>query len=296
MTSDGDGSARVAFLRQYDDVMQAWPDAGGTHRHLDLPSDFGTTRVWAAGADPADDSVPALVLLPAYQATSAEWIPVAKALGARRRVFAVDVPGDAGRSARGSRSLDDITALAQWLDTVLDGLGLAKPEIGGHSYGAWIALRFAIDSPARVSRVVLIDPTMTFLPLFPTYVLRAAPAMSRPSAQRRIGLVRWENKRSGHELDENWLAMAELAGEAFPKVPTAPTPIPKTTMLQRLTMPVDVVVPGRSRVHVARTLARRARARLPQGTVHTVADAGHYNVPWVGAAEIAAAITGSARP
>lgn len=292
--ANSEQAAREVFLRQYDEVMLSWPDAGGAPRHIDLTSEFGTTRVWAAGADPSDESVPALILLPAYQATSAEWIPLARALGATRRVFAVDVPGDAGRSVAGPRALDDITALAHWLDTVFDGLGLTAPELGGHSYGAWIALRYAVDSPDRVGRLVLVDPTMVFLPLFPTYVLRAAPVMSRPSPERRRGLIRWENKRSGHDLDENWLRLAELASEAFPSVPSARTPIPKVTMLQRLTMPVEVVVPGRSRVHVARTLARRAKARLPRGTVHTVAGAGHYNVPWVGAAEIAGAVTGSA--
>lgn len=292
--ANSEQAAREVFLRRYDEVMQSWPDAGGTPRHLDLTSEFGTTRVWAAGADPSDESVPALVLLPAYQATSAEWIPLALALGATRRVFAVDIPGDAGRSVAGSRALDDITALAHWLDSVLDGLGLANTEIGGHSYGAWIALRYAVDSPDRVGRLILVDPTMVFLPLFPTYILRAAPAMSRPAPQRRLGVIRWENKRSGHDLDESWLQLAELAGGAFPSVPSARTPIPKATMLQRLTMPVEVVVPGKSRVHVARTLARRARTRLPCGTVHTAKDAGHYNVPWVGAAEIADAITGSA--
>ena len=295
MTTDGEPPARAAFLRQYDEVMRSWPEIDGAPRHVDLPSEFGTTRVWMAGADPDDASVPALVLIPAYQATSAEWTPLAKALGTRRRIFAVDVPGDAGRSVAGSRALGDITTLAQWLDTVLDGLHLDRPEIGGHSYGAWIALRYAIDSPDRVGRALLVDPTMTFLPLFPTYVLRAAPAMTRPTPQRRVGLLHWENKRSGHPLDEKWLRVAELAVEAFPKVPSAPTPIPNAAMLQRLTMPVDVVVPGSSRVHVARTLARRAKVRLPHGTVHTVAGAGHYNVPWVGAAEIAAAITGPAQ-
>jgi pimeloyl-ACP methyl ester carboxylesterase len=45
---------------------------------------------------------------------------------------------------------------------VLDGLGVELPELVGHSYGAWIALTYALQRPARVGKLTLLDPTMCF--------------------------------------------------------------------------------------------------------------------------------------
>ena len=82
---------------------------------------------------------PALVLLPAYQASSAEWIALARCLNGALRVYAVDLIGDAGGSTAGSRAIAGPDDMVAWLDTVLDGLGLPTTQLGGHSYGAWIA-------------------------------------------------------------------------------------------------------------------------------------------------------------
>jgi pimeloyl-ACP methyl ester carboxylesterase len=39
-----------------------------------------------------------------------------------------------------------------WLDGVLDGLGLPAAALGGHSYGGRIAVRYAIGRPGRGRR------------------------------------------------------------------------------------------------------------------------------------------------
>jgi pimeloyl-ACP methyl ester carboxylesterase len=49
-----------------------------------------------------------------------------------------------------------------WLDAVLDRLGIETTDVCGHSYGGWIGLGYALHAPARVNRLVLLDPTQCF--------------------------------------------------------------------------------------------------------------------------------------
>lgn len=77
-----------------------------------------------------------MVLLHAYQATSAEWNELAGLLRSDHRVFAVDLVFDAGCSVSGRRSVASVDDLVSYLDPVLTGLGVTSPEPVGHSLGA----------------------------------------------------------------------------------------------------------------------------------------------------------------
>ena len=85
-------------------------------------------RVWPRRCPP-------LVLLHAYQASSAEWFALTGPLSHARRIYAVDLVGDAGRSTAGPRSVATPADLVEYLDSVLDGLGLTSSELCGHFRG-----------------------------------------------------------------------------------------------------------------------------------------------------------------
>lgn len=70
-----------------------------------------------------------------------------------RNVLALDLPGH-GRSD--GPPLASVGAMADWVVRVLDGAGLGKAALVGHSMGALIALECAARHPARVERIVLI--------------------------------------------------------------------------------------------------------------------------------------------
>ena len=272
---------RTAFLAAYDRLLSRWPDP---HETLTVASAFGTTSVIASGPPDA----PPVVLIHAYQATSAEWIELARALSTDRRVFAVDVNGDAGHSSTGARTISTTTDMVEWLDTVLDGLKLTTSEVCGHSYGAWIALAYAIERPTRVSRVTLLDPTMTFTSLYPHYVSRALPALFKPTSARRTALIRWESKKGNIELDPDWLRVTGMGADVFGDAPTVPTKVPKPQTLTNIQPPVLVIVAGSSRVHDRRKVARRAGRHLANSRVEMLAGASHYGLPLTHAGQIAA--------
>ncbi|CAM2917084.1 alpha/beta fold hydrolase [Skermania piniformis] len=73
------------------------------------------------------------------------------------RVIVPDMPGY-GRSSKVVNRSDPFGGLADGVRGLLDGLGLDKADLVGNSYGGAAALRFALESPERVGRLVLMGP------------------------------------------------------------------------------------------------------------------------------------------
>ncbi len=111
---------------------------------------------WPGGA-------PTLVLLHGLSANANSFAGLAAAgLSPRFRVIAPDLRGR-GRSdapAHGYRVADhaaDVLGL-------LDALGLDCVVLGGHSFGAYLAIYIAAHAPERVERLVLLDAAMRVNP------------------------------------------------------------------------------------------------------------------------------------
>jgi pimeloyl-ACP methyl ester carboxylesterase len=85
------------------------------------------------------------------------WREEMPVLAVDRRVYAVDVIGDAGFSAP-SRPPLTTDAHALWLLDVLAGLGRSQVHLVGLSFGGWVAIDFASRYPDRVSSLTLITP------------------------------------------------------------------------------------------------------------------------------------------
>ncbi|MGY1717374.1 alpha/beta fold hydrolase [Geodermatophilus sp. SYSU D01106] len=262
------GDRRAAFETAYDAALARWPVPV---RPVDVATRFGRTHVLVSGAAAA----PPLVLLPGGGATALAWSGAMRLLAAVRRVHVVDPVGDAGRSPA-TTPLASAEDVADWLAEVLDGLGLGAVDLAGHSYGGWQALALALDRPARVRRLGLVDPTTTFAGFSPGYLLHAVPVLTRPSAARMRALVRWET--GGRPVDDAWLDVAALGAE----VPTAApvrTRRPDPARLAGLTVPTLVVVAGDGRAQDPRQVARNAGRLMPRAGVVTLPGATHHTLP-----------------
>lgn len=263
---DGD-----AFRQAYDTVMAKWPE---DRRAVTVPTPFGPAHVNVCGPRHA----PPLLLLPGGGgATSASWYAQAAELAEERCVYAVDLIGAAGRSGTdGGPGPRTVTDLVSWLDAVLAGLGVERADLGGHSYGAWIALHYALRAPDRVRRLFLLDPTQCFAGFRAAYLLHALPMLVRPAPRRVRAFLEWET--GGAVLDPDWLRLQEAAA-GFPAARPVTGPRPAPEALRGLNTRVLLLVAANSRTHDTYEVLARAGELLRRVETFVLPDVSHHALP-----------------
>jgi N-formylmaleamate deformylase len=113
-----------------------------------------------------DGQKPPLLLLHGFQIAGIAWLRTAKALEAEYDVIMPDFRGHGYSNA----SAQDFSLERCTQDTaeLITKLGLVKPAVIGHSFGAEIAGRLAAEHSDLVKSVVLIDPPMRVFVAPPT--------------------------------------------------------------------------------------------------------------------------------
>jgi pimeloyl-ACP methyl ester carboxylesterase len=103
----------------------------------------------------AGEGAPRVIAVHGITSSSRAWAAVARALAGRATLSAVDLRG------RGSsRRLPPPYGLGVHCDdllAVLDSLGLERAVLAGHSLGAYVVARFAVEHPERVGTTLLVD-------------------------------------------------------------------------------------------------------------------------------------------
>ena len=144
----------------------------------------------------------------------------------RFRVVMMDLPGYGGTAARPATG-HFFTVAAAALASLTDQLGIARTHIVGNSLGGGAALRFALDYPERVGRLVLMGPgglTLNVLAPDPTEGVRrlmefgAPPGPSREKMAAFLQtMVHDQRLVSGDLIDERFAVASRpeaLAGMA----------------------------------------------------------------------------------
>ena len=97
---------------------------------------------------------------------------IADELKADHQVRLVDLPG-IGRGD-GIQGRVTLTRLGEWVAGYLDGRGMSRSHLIGHSLGGAILLAFAVQHPHRVKSLTLLDIGYARVPRFPTQMLGSA--------------------------------------------------------------------------------------------------------------------------
>lgn len=253
-------------------------------------------RVWRwepIGA-PAGD----LVIVHGITNSGRGWDFVARELRDLRRVYAVDLRGhgESDKPETGYSASD----MAGDLAGVIAGLGLARPDVLGHSLGGRAAARLAADVPDRVGRLILVDPPVARrYPAEVESVMRGFVATIEATRQGGTSGVR---TRYPHWTDEQVAARVEAHHQVSDRVMLDQIDHydPGTTLddLPRIATPIlfvyaDASVRGPAMTPglVPAELVATIGAAMRDGRMVRIERAGHM-IPWDNRAEFIAAVRG----
>jgi pimeloyl-ACP methyl ester carboxylesterase len=217
---------------------------------------------------------PAFVFVHGWQGDRSAWGGVIEELGPGVRAIALDQRGSGASSdAPGPFRLERFAADLQEL---IDTLGIAPAVIVGHSMGATVALRCAVDAPSSVRALVLIAPvpasgggyspkgeaflraTAGDAEAARTWLARTLVDASNEAALERLCAAAARSPRTAAlESFESW-AFADFAGET-----------------RGINAPVLVIAPERDAPDVSE---RTVTALLPNARHVVLQDAAHYAI------------------
>jgi pimeloyl-ACP methyl ester carboxylesterase len=255
-----------AVRERYLQFLDRWPVPA---ERLMLPTREGETFVIASGPKDA----PALLLFHGSGANATMWMRDVAEWSKLFRVFAVDMIGEPGLSAPSRPPLAS-DAHALWLDDVMRGLGRERASIVGVSLGGWLALDYAMRRPERVERLVLLCPGgvgrqkkgwMLFLPL-----MFLGSWGRRKMRERILG-------RAPSDASPAMQQMGEFISLIFASFRPRRDRLPifSDAALQRLAMPLLVILGGRDVLLDTRATGRRFARNVKTAGIRLIPDAGH---------------------
>ncbi|MFI1918514.1 alpha/beta fold hydrolase [Nocardia sp. NPDC020380] len=253
----------AAIQDRYREVLRAWPVPAD---ELHIPTREGDTFVLASG--PAD--APPLVLLHGSGSNSSTWRGDIASWATHFRVYAVDIVGEPGGSAR-SRPVLGTDGVSLWLDDVVDGLGLSSFALTGMSLGGWMATDYATRRPERVTRLALLCPGGIGKQKYGWLLKEILPRLlGRHDARRSASTVTGLTEPEFATVLDDVVLIFEHFNPRREKLPRF-----TDAELQRLTMPVLVMVGDQDVMMDSVDTARRIRANIPAARVNLLPGMGH---------------------
>ena len=172
-------------------------------------------------------SGPPVLLLHGFPQTHLMWCDVARAMAARFTVVCVDLRGygrsgcpisDATHRAYSKRSM------ARDMVAVMEQLGFSRFSVAGHDRGGRVAYRLALDHPAQVQRLAVLD------------IVPTAEAWARADAKFATAFWPWSLLAQPEPLPERLIAASAdaiidgaLGGWARRPTPSRRTSVPPTS-------------------------------------------------------------------
>jgi pimeloyl-ACP methyl ester carboxylesterase len=264
--------AKARYVAAYDAALRRWPVP---YEELNLPTRLGATHIIASGQQYA----PPLVLLPCFMGTATVWRPNVEALSHHFRIYAVDVIGQAGKSAA-SRSIRNRRDFAGWFTDLLDALSIARTSIIGNSFGGFLALNQASLTPERVDRVVLISPAGIFVSFWRHIIYSTLlNAFSRLTKKERVaGIAAYLGRDVRFDpSDAEWVNMMEVTmSEMRMRGVRAVMPaVFSRAELAAIRAPTLLLIGGNEAIYNPHTTLRRAQDRMPGLGAEIVPGAHH---------------------
>ncbi|MDQ2908710.1 MAG: alpha/beta hydrolase [Candidatus Eremiobacteraeota bacterium] len=216
-----------------------------------------------------------LLFLHGWQGAGAIWTLVIDELTARWRTISVDLRGFAGSNAApGPYTVD---AFANDLSDLLAALDLDPLVVVGHSMGAAVAQRFAIDRPEAVEGLVLVAPVAARGPEFSPQL----EAMFRATVGDPVKTNAWLAKLTYREPPPHITALLRgAAATAPPRVALESfdswSRLSFEAEARTIESPTLVIAPEHDRPMTPQWVRASVADVIAGSRLEIVAEAGHY--------------------
>lgn len=258
---------RTKIHKGYDQILAQW-----SHKFEQIFVDTNEGKTFVIASGPLE--APPLVLLHGSLSNALTWLGDALLWAKQYRVYAVDIIGEAGKSAEARPTLNS-QAYSAWLTQVFTALNVDRPTLIGLSLGGWLALDFATTYPDRISGLVLlspggIGPNRNILRWALPYFFLGRWGV-RKVFSKILGPVAAQQNIEESEIGK---LLLDISSHVRPR--TEALPVFSDEQLSKIKSPVLLIIGGKD-VTLYPTLVKERLERLvPVLTVKLMAEAGHY--------------------
>jgi len=243
-------------------MLARWPVP---YQTLTVDTRHGHTFVIACG----EAAAPPLVLLHGAGTNATMWGGDVAEYSPHFRVYAVDLPGEPGKSSPNRPSWAG-PAFAEWLGDVLDALQLDRATLIGISQGGWTALKFATAYPERVEKLVLLTPGGIVRDKVSFFIRAMGLMLLGRWGIQRLNRILFASQPIPAGVEE----AVELLMTHF-RARVGVLPLFSDEELQRLTMPVLLLSGRQDAMRDGAKMAARLKPLAPQLQTKLIPGAGH---------------------
>lgn len=256
---------KAAVINLYESFLEHWPSPNEKF-HVD--TGYGKTFVIACG----DKEAPPLILLHGSAMNSVMWMGDALIYSKNYRVYAIDIPGEPGKSDERQLPFGG-PAFAEWLKDVYKALSLEKASLIGISLGAWLAAKFSVAYPDKVDKLVLLCPAGIGRQRVSFIVSATVVRLFGEKAVNRL----FPKVNADGSIPEAVLNYQKLIGENF-NFRREIIPLFSDSEIRRLTMPVQLFVGDKDIIFHSEQTAKRMGSLVPHANINVLPGAGHVLV------------------
>lgn len=262
-------AGRAAILNAYNAILAKWPVL---YEEIWINTSYGQSYIIHCG----DRNLPPLILLHGTSSNSAIWIGDAVEYSKHFSVYAIDIPGEPGKSEEKQYPWK-INIYGRWLHEVIEKLHLTRVSLLGISLGGWLALGFAVNYPQKAEKIVLLSPS-GIGPQKISFIFKALPLMLWGDK----GIDRITHLVNGNQpIPAEALEYTKLIARNF-NMRVESIPIYTDKELQTLTMPLLLFAGKEDVLLDSVKTVQRVQSLLPHAETILFNDRGHLLVGLTG--------------
>ncbi len=255
--------AKKKALQIYEETLTQWPVS---YEDRTVETTFGETYVLISGVKEAKP----LVLLHGGGGNSTMWFDNVAALSKHFRVYAIDIIGEAGKSA-GTRPAQ-ITEYSTWLKEIFVALDLNKAALCGASLGGTLAHQFALTFPQYIDSLIMLAPP-SLLKMRLEFIFRGLFANILPTTLFAKNFLEYISSK-GKDFSTEFIQSFVTQVQSY-KLNTTKIPIISDDELAQFPIRTLLFLGEEEVLYDAKKVAARVRSVAPHITILTISAAKH---------------------